>query len=269
MANAPPVDDSAQPTASATPPALQNLGVIEADVHEEQDADSSLGDEAASSTASIGSSILRCREESGRTYLAYKDGQSFMPNHAREQERLDLQHHLFLLTFNGKLHLSPAGTDGRVLHNVLDVGTGTELWALDFADEHPESQVVGVDLSPIQGEFVLPNLRFQVDDLEELWMFGVKLDFIYSRMMTGALADWLRFFQQAIAWRRAGDTRRWIYVLLWLSLMGLTRVYGRPLPKQPNKEELDIFLADVRRDLKNPNIHAYWPIVVVYGQKPR
>lgn len=28
---------------------------------------------------------------------------------------------------------------------------------VDFADEHPESQVTGVDLSPIQPKFVPPN----------------------------------------------------------------------------------------------------------------
>jgi hypothetical protein len=26
------------------------------------------------------------------------------------------------------------------------------------------------------------------------------------------------------------------------------------------QEELEAFLVDVRRDLKNPKIHAYWPV---------
>lgn len=47
-----------------------------------------------------------------------------------EQERLDLQHQLFLLTFDNKLSLVP--TEGRQLHNVLDIGTGTGIWAIDF-----------------------------------------------------------------------------------------------------------------------------------------
>lgn len=36
------------------------------------------------------------------------------------------------------------------LEQVLDLGTGTEIWAIDFADTHPECAVFGVDLSPIQ-----------------------------------------------------------------------------------------------------------------------
>jgi hypothetical protein len=53
------------------------------------------------------------------------------------------------------------------LHRALDVGCGTGLWAIDFgtgnflrcyilltdfdtADAHPETQVMGVDLAPVQ-----------------------------------------------------------------------------------------------------------------------
>lgn len=35
-------------------------------------------------------------------------------------------------------------------HNVLDAGTGTGIWALDFGEVHTGSQVIGVDLMPIQ-----------------------------------------------------------------------------------------------------------------------
>jgi tRNA G46 methylase TrmB len=62
----------------------------------------------------------------------------------------DLQHHLCLLTFGGQLGLAPpCNKDSKVKH-VLDVGTGTGIWAMDFGDEHPESHVVGIDLSPSQ-----------------------------------------------------------------------------------------------------------------------
>ena len=41
---------------------------------------------------------------------------------------VDLQNHLFLLTLEGKLFLSPI----KDIHNCLDVGTGTGIWAMDF-----------------------------------------------------------------------------------------------------------------------------------------
>ncbi|CAM1509719.1 Fc.00g000540.m01.CDS01 [Cosmosporella sp. VM-42] len=343
MASPPPTTAPAAEPAVLPVPA--DVGHIEADL-DEDDADSSLGEDSASSTASISSSILRYREENGRTYHAYKDGKYVMPNDDQEQERLDLQHHLFLLTFEDKLYLSPAGRQGHKLQNVLDVGTGTGLWALDFADEHPEAQVIGVDLSPIQSAFVPPNLNFQVDDLEEPWTFNAKFDLIYSRMMTASFTDWPHFFKQAYenlnpgGWLELADifpitsddgtmtedsaVSKWVTQLLdgtraigrpfdgakkykeQLEAQGFTNVtqiiYKWPQNKWPkdaklkelgswnlenissgieglsaavytrvlgwSKEELDVFLAQVRRDLKNPSIHSYWPIYVVYGQKP-
>ncbi|KAK7431886.1 hypothetical protein QQZ08_001505 [Neonectria magnoliae] len=111
-----------------------------ADNESVDDGDSALGVDGASDTASLRSSILRYREENGRTYHAYKDG--------------DIQHHLFTLTFDGKLHTAPLT---QPLHRVLDAGTGTGIWAIDFgksivvakdectdegiADEHPECGV--------------------------------------------------------------------------------------------------------------------------------
>jgi methylase of polypeptide subunit release factors len=75
----------------------------------------------------------------------------------------DLQHHLFLLSL-GDLHLAPIS---KTPHNVLDIGTGTGIWAIDFgtlilhpsdailtstAQQYPTANVLGTDLSPIQPE---------------------------------------------------------------------------------------------------------------------
>jgi len=182
------------PDAAPAPAVAPVPAVLEVDEGVGSDTESEFSGE---STASISSSIFQYRNENGRTYHAYKDGKYIMPNDEREQERLDLQHHLFLLTFENQLYLSPAGRDGRELRNVLDVGTGTGIWAVDFADEFPAAFVVGVDLSPIQSQFVPPNLSFQVDDIEEEWTWGLKFDFIYSRMMTASLANWPKFFERA------------------------------------------------------------------------
>ena len=53
-----------------------------------------------------------------------------MPNDDTEQERLDLYHHIFLLLKNGQLYTAPLDKP----QNVLDIGTGTGIWALDFAE---------------------------------------------------------------------------------------------------------------------------------------
>lgn len=40
----------------------------------------------------------------------------------------DMQHHLFYLTFDGKLALAPVSNPQMV----LDMGTGTGIWATDY-----------------------------------------------------------------------------------------------------------------------------------------
>lgn len=45
---------------------------------------------------------------------------------------IDIQHQLFVLTLHGKLHLAPLGEG---IHNVLDIATGTGIWAIDFGIE--------------------------------------------------------------------------------------------------------------------------------------
>jgi hypothetical protein len=79
----------------------------------------------------------------------------------------DLQHHLFKLTFDGKLYLAPLKDIKGGIHNSLDIATGTGIWALEFgltpiptisahvltcplANEFPSASVIGTDLSPIQ-----------------------------------------------------------------------------------------------------------------------
>ena len=63
-----------------------------------------------------------------------------------EQDRLDLQHHVITLLLNGELHLAPLESPKRI----LDLGTGTGLWAIEMADSFPNATVIGTDLSPVQ-----------------------------------------------------------------------------------------------------------------------
>ena len=104
-------------------------------------------DDESSYTSSVTSSVRAYRQENGRTYHAYKDGSYLVPNDEVENDRLDFQHAMFLRTLGGKLQLAPVPKDSQ---NVLDIGTGTGIWAIDFADEYPSAKVVGTDLSPIQ-----------------------------------------------------------------------------------------------------------------------
>ncbi|KAH8895763.1 S-adenosyl-L-methionine-dependent methyltransferase [Thozetella sp. PMI_491] len=267
---------------------------------------------------SLASSVLKYRVENGRTYHAYKEGSYILPNDAMENDRLDLQHACCLLTLDNKLYICPAGQD-RPIKRVLDAGCGTGIWTLDFADEHPDAEVIGIDLSPIQPGFVPPNVAFYVDDLEADWAYNKPFDFIYMRMLSASIKDWQRLWKQAYDNLEPGGYLELLdpvypmcsddgtllkdsAVYRWSDLLNQAAtklgssldsalsykqqltdagfqnvtetVYKWPMFSSFTRalewapQQLEEFLVEVRKDLKNKNIHAYWKIVVVHGQKP-
>lgn len=66
-------------------------------------------------------------------------------NSQLELDRMDLDHHIFGLLI-GELHLAPLTCPQKI----LDLGTGTGLWAMDAAEMYPSAEVIGTDLSPTQ-----------------------------------------------------------------------------------------------------------------------
>ncbi|KAK4658160.1 hypothetical protein QC762_204300 [Podospora pseudocomata] len=340
------------PAAASSPtpePAQPEPAHIQADDEEpdETDVDSSWGEDAVSSTASISSSILDYRKENGRTYHAYRDGKYLIPNDEQENERLDFQHHLWYLTLDGRLGFAPpAHPEAKFAGRVLDVGTGTGIWAIDFGDEHPDAHVIGVDLSPIQPSFTPPNVHFQIDDLEDEWTFSQPFDYIHVRAMSGSIKNWSVFLERCIENLKPGgwlevqepgrpiaeddtfppdcalakatalfaeglaaagsplldvftlkdlfngagfvsyDEKRAYWpsnpwpkdkklkeIAMWSNtnlsagvegfLMAVaTRFLGWSLP------EVTVLSAQARADLNDRRIHAYWPVISAFAQKP-
>lgn len=162
------------------------------------------GDEGTDSTCSLDSAHLNHVREHGRRYHAEPQGESrryLWPNDKRQQELLDLLHAAELCLLDGRLHEAPIRRD---VQGVLGVGTGTGIWAIDFADDHPGAQVIGTDISPIQPQWVPPNLEFQMDDVNLEWTFEERFELVHSRGMTGSITDWVEFAQGAFGALQSG-----------------------------------------------------------------
>ncbi|KAL1995838.1 hypothetical protein VTN49DRAFT_704 [Thermomyces lanuginosus] len=157
------------------------------------DNDTTYGDQLSSYSASLTSSVLDYRYENGRRYHKFRDGSYLLPNDDTENERLDMVHEMFLELLHKKLYLAPIKKPQRV----IDLGTGTGIWAVDFADQHRDAEVIGCDLSPTQTTMVPPNVKFLVDDITSDWTYESNpFDFIHARFLAVAIKDFGKLLKQ-------------------------------------------------------------------------
>ncbi|KAL8764187.1 MAG: hypothetical protein Q9184_000156 [Pyrenodesmia sp. 2 TL-2023] len=299
--------------------------------------DSAYDSEVASYTTSINSTITDYRRENGRTYHAYKDGSRYP---TQETERLDIMHKLTEVTLGGKLNLAPIPEKPK---RILDIGTG---------DKYPDAEILGNDLSPIQPKWVPPNVRFEVDDVEQDWAYHQPFDFIHCRMMGNGIRDWpklnrqcfentkpggwVEFIDLDLTWtspdgslteghaskrfnnefikasrdtdiepcpglylegwmKDAGfqgvqaekfvwpvgtwpkdkhlyptqqkEVGAWNYLQIMEGLEGFTyALFTRHLGY--SKAEVEVICANIRKEMKDPKMHAMFHLHVAYGQKP-
>ncbi|OLN92291.1 Phosphoethanolamine N-methyltransferase 3-like protein 1 [Colletotrichum chlorophyti] len=350
---APPTAESDPLHASDTALAEQNPAqVIEAAPHEGEehgDTDSALGEDGANSTVSITSSILEYRTIRGRTFHSDRhDTTYFTPNDDQQSESVDITHHYLQLLLAGRLYLAPIKEDAE---KVLDVGTGTGIWAMDFGDEHPNTTVIGTDLSPIQPGWVPPNVHFEIDDCTQPWTWDPNtFDFVHVRYLFGAIIDWTALFKEAYrackpgGWVQSGEAEvefrsdddtiatdsamatvwwkmyleggaklgrafdvvskglqrkaleeagfvdiveknyklpvggwpadpmlaevgRYVQLTMENDIEGYTLLMWNNILNWP-KDEYQIFLMNLRKELRSKSIHSYMMVKFVYGRKP-
>ncbi|RSL83727.1 hypothetical protein CEP52_016645 [Fusarium oligoseptatum] len=207
-----PKSRQSQSPTSRSPPSHQSpaalAGVTEAQavgghIEIDDDADSSYSlSTRITDTESLRSSILNYKWENGRRYHAYQDGSYWAPNDDRQQEAEDLMHEVYRIILNNELYEAPIGDNPQ---RVLDLGCGTGIWAIEFADMHPSADVLGVDLSPIQPNYVPPNCRFEVDDINQEWTYANDhFDFVHIRAMLGCIPDWTELFEKTFKHTQPG-----------------------------------------------------------------
>ncbi|OJJ44136.1 hypothetical protein ASPZODRAFT_135615 [Penicilliopsis zonata CBS 506.65] len=240
----------AQPAAANDIPAPQQM--IEVDTFEDEGNDSTFSDGGSTYTTSLSSSVLAHEFKHGRRYHSYQSGAYLFPNDEQEQDRLDMTHHIYYRAMNDRLYLAPIKLDGK---RVLDIGTGTGIWAMQMGDEHPEAEmIIGIDLSPIQPTWMPPNVKFIIDNVEEDWVEPQPYDYIHSRYMAKSIGDWPRLIRQAYdnlkpgGWVEFQEFENWFYsedgtlkpdhyaLVLIKHLNEACRKIGKPLDNTLNLE---------------------------------
>lgn len=151
---------------------------------------------------SIKSEISNGVFENERLYPSYGKHDYGMPIDDDELDRMDLQHRKYELVIGDKHFLAPIGPTPQ---RILDLGTGTGIWALDVADMYPSAHVIGVDIAPIQPKWVASNCQFEIDDVEETWTFRENsFDFIHFRDPLVVIRNWPRLMEQCYSHTKPG-----------------------------------------------------------------
>ncbi|KAG6046275.1 hypothetical protein E4U39_001480 [Claviceps sp. Clav50 group G5] len=174
-----------------------------------------------------------------------------LPVDDNESDRLDFQHKLYLTVTEGNLGRAPV----REPRQVLEVASGTGIWALEYATAHPACLVTGTDISAIQHAHSLPNLNFVLHDFEkDAWPAQCGRDFDYIHLRHTLICfdstpavlgrafellrpgGWIELYEHNVTYVRMGKTKapplEGTAYAKWASLIiQATRSGGRDLTK--------------------------------------
>ncbi len=147
-------------------------------------------------------------EAERRTYL--DNAPYLLPKDAQEDERLRFQHYALHHAFSNH-YLAPISPDTRT---ILDVGSGTGIWAIDMAQQFPHAHIIGVDITLTSLPHTLPNtcLFAQADILQGLPFPACQFDFTHQRLLVGAIpaSHWPHVVRELI---RVTRPQGWIELL--------------------------------------------------------
>lgn len=146
--------------------------------------------------------IYEYRKLHGRTFQVSNPTEYYAPHDDQQDKALDINHHMISLILGGKLFLAPLDKDPG---KVLDIGTGTGIWAIDMAEQFHNSTVIGTDISSISSNRVPANCEFQVEDAQLDWPRPENdFDFIHVRHMEGCIDSWPALYQRAFKHLKPG-----------------------------------------------------------------
>ncbi|KAA6414463.1 MAG: S-adenosyl-L-methionine-dependent methyltransferase [Lasallia pustulata] len=144
-------------------------------------------DDPLAGTTSVGSQYLSTVTIHGRDFQEFSVDNSinFVPVDEEEADRLQSQHRVLDIVFDGRLIFPPI----KSVKSVLDCGYGAAAWAVEVAEQHPDCTVIGVDISPhMKPDNAPENFWPQLDDMNKRFTFKPNtFDLVHSRMVVGGI----------------------------------------------------------------------------------
>ncbi|KAI8300273.1 Secondary metabolism regulator LAE1 [Colletotrichum sp. SAR11_59] len=202
----------------------------------------------SSSTASVTSSIFDYRVENGRTYHRYKDG--------------NLQHNMFVQTFDGKLGTAPPNQPGAKVGRVLDVGTElNEVDILCLSDDGSLTPEHSISKTARLLQEATENLGRRYQDIRDLKPILMEVGFedVVMQRFKWPTNDWPKDPRYKVLGQWTNE-----------NLRGWEAICMAPLTRGLDwtREEVIVLMSENRRDFNDRSIHAYFSIWSIYGRKP-
>ncbi|KAF0330490.1 methyltransferase domain-containing protein [Colletotrichum asianum] len=155
-------------------------------------------DDDTDSTHTIDSehSVHHYRDFHGRMYYsnisAFGDARYWEPVDRKHLDALDLKMFWTLV---------PEQAVGQCNYDPLRLIAGIQYQLTlnrDVAEKFPAASVIGIDIVPVQYDWVPPNVRFEIDSCTLKWTFKEgRFDYIHIRDLAGSITDWQRLCSEA------------------------------------------------------------------------
>jgi hypothetical protein len=150
-----------------------------------------------SETESLTPSTLEYPVLFGRRYHNIPNAPYLYPNDEHEQQRQDCEFGILQqYVFEKNLFFAPLDHPQKI----LDIGTGTGIWAVEMAHKFPNSRIKGWDLSAIQPISAPTNVDWEIYDCsgDDWFQHPASMDYIHVSMLWGALPRYDRMISKAM-----------------------------------------------------------------------
>lgn len=135
------------------------------------------------------------------------------PEDLRELDRLQRQH--YLLKHARKTNCYALNKMETPPNKILDVGTGSGIWALEIASECPDSEIISIGFRSVLDQTASPsNLEYVTIDLYKPWtdIESNSMDIVYQRALghNSTKEQWQHLLSESIRVLKPGGYIEWV-----------------------------------------------------------